>query len=664
MSDDPESARQYRIAPFRDFLPLSADEGSSLTTRGQHLPGLIQSRSSTSLAALRGNPLVRKASHDGHERRSHEADLRDRHVSSVAGWGGGETDDRRMSLAATILHTPQMRSQRLIGNSNPRYKWERYYTTEDQLKKMKKPLRKYYERNNFLIQRYMYIDRLLDSSLPHDLIQEYQNQGTSRKATFDATDVPVTITEEPSPFGSPHLNGKTQSPATEYGDDENAPVKVKRTPRDLYRVKDDETTPLISRTRSNGDTEELALPPDLEIEEESDSKSRIVTIAIYINLVANTVLLILKIIVVAMSSSVSVLASLVDAALDFLSTAIVWTTTRLIAHNDQYAYPIGRRRLEPVGVLVFSVVMVTSFVQVAIDGFGKLTGADHTIVQLTIPAIAIMAATVVIKFACWLWCRLINNSSVQALAQDAMTDVFFNIFSIVFPLIGFYARVWWLDPLGGILLSLIVIFNWAQTSGTHIRNLTGRAASADERNVLLYLTMRFAKTVKQIQGLQAYHSGDKLNVEVDLVLDENTSLRDSHDLGESLQYVLESVPTGKWRMTSFGFDVECMLTRDDLRQLIARSCIWIMHRGICLHICSRTHRPSPFVASTCPSSGISPHPFFVPVTLNPGPQSLLSVVFVVSVARVCTCRVVGLIIRCDTRCEVVYLLPISASIRG
>lgn len=55
--------------------------------------------------------------------------------------------------------------------------------------------------------------------------------------------------------------------------------------------------------------------------------------------------------------------------------------------------------------------------------------------------------------------------------------------------------------------------------------------------------MRFAKTIRSIQGLQAYHAGDKLNVEVDIVLDEKTSLRDSHDLAESLQYVLESVPT-------------------------------------------------------------------------------------------------------------------------
>lgn len=170
-----------------------------------------------------------------------------------------------------------------------------------------------------------------------------------------------------------------------------------------------------------------------------------------------------------------------------------------------------------------------------------------------------MSSTVLIKAVCWLWCRLIKNSSVQALAQDAMTDVIFNVFSIIFPLgtfpfqfnmplfadgvqVGFYANLWWLDALGGLLLSFFVIINWAGTSAGHIKNLTGAAATADERNVLLYLTMRFAKTIKQIQGLQAYHAGDKLNVEVDIVLDEHTSLRDSHDLGESLQYVLESVP--------------------------------------------------------------------------------------------------------------------------
>ena len=113
-------------------------------------------------------------------------------------------------------------------------------------------------------------------------------------------------------------------------------------------------------------------------------------------------------------------------ALDFLSTAIVWTTTRMIERQDQYLYPVGRRRLEPIGVLVFSVIMVTSFFQVALQCFSRLTSEDHSIINLGLPAIDIMSSTVLIKTLCWLWCRVIKNSSVQALAQDAVTYFTFS----------------------------------------------------------------------------------------------------------------------------------------------------------------------------------------------------------------------------------------------
>lgn len=372
---------------------------------------------------------------------------------------------------------------------------------------------------------------MLDSSLPHNLLNEYGN------AAAVGVDVPATISEE-SPEGSVH--GDTTKPQGSNGAQAQS-RKVKRTPRDLYKVPT-EASPLLEDSEDGYD-DDYPKPEIPGMEDDGvESGDRIVQVAIYVNLAANTILLAGKIAVIVLTSSLSVLASLVDAALDFLSTAIVWTTSRMIARQDQYMYPVGRRRLEPIGVLVFSVVMVTSFFQVALECFNRLSSGDREIVQLGLPAVIIMASTVVIKGLCWLWCRLIKNSSVQALAQDAQTDIIFNIFSIIFPIVGFYAKLWWLDALGGLLLSLFVIFNWAGTSAAHIRNLTGAAATADERNVLLYLTMRFAKTIKHIQGLQAYHSGDKLNVEVDIVLDENTSLRDSHDLGESLQYVLESVP--------------------------------------------------------------------------------------------------------------------------
>lgn len=466
-------------------------------------------------------------------------------------------DKTRSERRASMLMTPQMRSQRLIGNSNPRYRWEQYYTAEEQLKTMKKRnIRKYYERNNYLVVQYLYIDRLLDSSLPHSLIAEYHQQAPQKKI-----DIPPTIGEESSSSTETPSDGHSSSSSGVPQDVTGAPPRVKRT-KSIYKVKLNETTPLLSGEDNelpDGGEVENQLPA-FQVEEDSDSSARVVTIAIYINLVANTLLLMLKIIVTVLTSSLSVLASLVDAALDFLSTAIVWTTTRLIAssRSERDKYPVGRQRLEPIGVLVFSVIMITSFFQVALEALNRLAGPDRTVVELSPAAIVIMSSTVVVKGLCWFWCRLVRNSSVQALAQDAVTDVVFNLFSIIFPLLGFLAKIWWLDPLGGLVLSLYVIISWSLTTRTHILNLVGQTASADERNILLYLTMRFAKCIRRIQNIAVYHVGDKLNVEVDIVLDEDVigdgegneetlkpgarALRDIHDLGESLQYVLESVP--------------------------------------------------------------------------------------------------------------------------
>lgn len=444
-----------------------------------------------------------------------------------------QADERRLS---ELLQGPNMRSQRLIGNPSIRYQWERYWKTDEQLKEIKsRDLRAYYERNNFLIQQYNYIDKLLDSSLPHDLVNEYNDMPAS--SFRRGVEVPNTITEEP---GTPSLSssasasglGSGSGGGSSYGP--NASRKVKRTPKDIYRPT--ESSPLISSHNSqNGEAEEEANgQAKVEIpffdDDDVDSGAPIVSLAIYINFAANALLLLGKMAVVLSVPSVSVLASLVDAALDFLSTVIVWTTTTLIARQDAYRYPVGRRRLEPVGVLVFSCIMITSFVQVAIEAISKLLGNDHEVIQLTGPAIGIMLSTIVIKGLCWFWCRLIKNSSVQALADDAMTDMIFNAGSIAFPIVGFLTQIWWLDALGGLLLSLVVIFNWSRSAGEHIKNLCGLSATADQRNVLLYLTMRFAKCIRQIQGLQAYHAGDKLNVEVDIVLDASTSLKDSHDL--------------------------------------------------------------------------------------------------------------------------------------
>ena len=130
-----------RTGKLRGFLRLNSEEPTSpLAVNGQgHLNALIRSRSSTSLQSAQRRPSTIRYRDEEDDVGSFGALVR--HISR-SGEDNSDAlsqteEERRMSC---ILNGPQMRSQRLIGNSNPRYKWERYWKTEEQLKTFKKPV--------------------------------------------------------------------------------------------------------------------------------------------------------------------------------------------------------------------------------------------------------------------------------------------------------------------------------------------------------------------------------------------------------------------------------------------------------------------------------------------------------------------------------------------
>lgn len=232
--------------------------------------------------------------------------------------------------------------------------------------------REFYQRTNSLIQQYMYIDCLLDSSIPHELLNEYANE--LEASAFKPVDIPDTIAEE-TPQASYQTQSHLNQIAGSYGSINNfasghnssssstlktAALPQRRTPKDIFRSsenlpllqhEDDETTESHSQLQSpqpNVLPKEAGPQPNLPWLEDADldHDDPIVALAIWINLIANVILLAGKIAVIISVPSMSVLAALVDAVLDLLSTAIVWTTTRLISSSqrDQHNYPIGRSR--------------------------------------------------------------------------------------------------------------------------------------------------------------------------------------------------------------------------------------------------------------------------------------------------------------------------------
>ena len=61
--------------------------------------------------------------------------------------------------------------------------------------------------------------------------------------------------------------------------------------------------------------------------------------------------------------------------------------------------------------------------------------------------------------------------------------------------------------------------------------------------------MRFAKTIKQIQGIQAYHSGDKLNVEVRAKIPNIHVHKDKDNTSEKNNYLYLTDAQNRWTLS-------------------------------------------------------------------------------------------------------------------
>jgi divalent metal cation (Fe/Co/Zn/Cd) transporter len=70
----------------------------------------------------------------------------------------------------------------------------------------------------------------------------------------------------------------------------------------------------------------------------------------------------------------------------------------------------------------------------------------------------------------------------------------------------------------------------------------GVTADSNMLNLITYISMTHNAKIQAVDTVRAYHSGPQLIIEVDVVMDQNETLRTCHDIAEDLQMKLESLP--------------------------------------------------------------------------------------------------------------------------
>ncbi|XP_050233892.1 metal tolerance protein 10-like [Mercurialis annua] len=288
---------------------------------------------------------------------------------------------------------------------------------------------------------------------------------------------------------------------------------------------------------------ELGTLPGSLTEDEMKKVARREQAAIYASNIANMVLFVAKVYASVESRSMAVIASTVDSLLDLLSGFILWFTDNAMRSPNQYRYPIGKQRMQPVGIVVFASVMATLGLQILFESGRELITKAQPDRDPNKEKwmIGIMVSVTIIKFVLMVYCRRFKNEIVRAYAQDHLFDVITNSIGLAAAVLAirFY---WWLDPLGAILIALYTIRNWSSTVMENVWSLIGRTAPPECIAKLTYMIWNHDEEIQHIDTVRAYTFGSHYFVEADIVLPEDMSLSKAHNIGETLQEKLEQLP--------------------------------------------------------------------------------------------------------------------------
>ncbi|KAK3682443.1 hypothetical protein B0T22DRAFT_521714 [Podospora appendiculata] len=251
-------------------------------------------------------------------------------------------------------------------------------------------------------------------------------------------------------------------------------------------------------TRQNNPIDQFLGAEDEEraiVEEDVRYKPKI-KFAVTVSFFCNCFLFVIQLYAAIATGSLSVrcllglrlFATAADAIMYLVTSSVIPTTSRMAARPSVYKYPVGRTRIETLGIILFCALMTS-----------------------------LHPAPVLAKSALMVYCLFYRRfPTVRIFFVDHRNAIVVNIFGLIMSIAG-DRFVWYLDPVGAIMIALLILFSWCPTPSS-------KCGSWSAKN-----------------QCRAYLAGQHYYVEIDVVMDEDLSLKITHDVAQSQQRKLEGL---------------------------------------------------------------------------------------------------------------------------
>ena len=264
----------------------------------------------------------------------------------------------------------------------------------------------------------------------------------------------------------------------------------------------------------------------------SSRKAQWIKIATYASVLTALTLVFIKAVAWVRTDSVGILASLLDSALDVVSSLMIAVAVIISQMPPDNEHRFGHGKAEPLAALAQSVFISGSAFYLIIYSIERVWHPQP--IQHADSALLYMSFTLIMTIVLIAFQRFIiyktNSTAIRADSLHYIGDVATNL--VV--LLGLWlSHIEWLDPFLGLLIAVVILasaFKIAKDSGNQLLDHELPASFRQEVHDIIMSTPE----VKGFNDLRTYQSGPTRFVQFDIELDDHLTLREAHHITEEV----------------------------------------------------------------------------------------------------------------------------------
>lgn len=258
-----------------------------------------------------------------------------------------------------------------------------------------------------------------------------------------------------------------------------------------------------------------------------------------VTIFTNIVLALFKIIAGILGHSSAMLADGVHTLSDVLTTIIVVIGLKVSSKEADEEHPYGHEKYESVFAKILSILLLLTGVYIGYEAIRILISGEFS----EPGRIALVAALVSIgvnEIMYWYTIKTakkIGSISMEADAWHHRSDAFSSIGTFV-GILGARMGVPALDPIAGIIVSFFVIKVGIDLYLKSVRELVDE--SADDKTIKKIIKKtNSVKGVRGIKNLKTRIFGNKIYVDIEILVDAFITVKKGHDISEKVHDKLE-----------------------------------------------------------------------------------------------------------------------------